>query len=66
MDSANDDHVEIEVGVGQRKTRAAAKGVAELMRNLKPKKKGTIDKGKNKQNKVGSTTLGGQLTIPSS
>ncbi|XWS29757.1 hypothetical protein CRYUN_Cryun24cG0057700 [Craigia yunnanensis] len=31
-----------------RKTRAASAGVADLMRNLNPKKRGPIDKGKNK------------------
>ena len=32
--------------VETRKGRAAASGVAELMKNLKPKKKGHVDKGK--------------------
>ena len=32
--------------VETRKGRAAASGVAELMKNLKPKKKGQVDKAK--------------------
>ena len=43
-----------------RKVRAALAGVAKLMKFLKPKKKGTIDKGKPKQNKTGFPVLGGQ------
>ena len=42
--------------IGPRKSRAAAAGVAELMRSLKPRK-GPIDKGK-KQGKAISTALG--------
>ena len=42
--------------IGSRKVRAAAAGVAKLMRTLKPKRKGPIDKGK-KQGKVGSNAL---------
>ena len=43
-----------------RKTRAASAGVAELMNSLKAKKKGPIDKGKNKNPKAGATAFGGQ------
>ena len=49
---------EEEVFIEPKKSRAAATGVAELMRNLKPKRKGPFDKGKNKGVKVGSATLG--------
>ena len=47
-----------EVCIEPRRSRAAA-GVAKLMRTLKTKKKGPIDKGKSKQSKVGNSTLGG-------
>ena len=49
---------EEELMLGPRRTRAASVGVAELMRNLKPKRKGPFDKGKSKGVKVGSSTLG--------
>ena len=55
-----------DICIEQRKSRAAAAGVAELMRTLKPKKKGPIDKGKIKQSKVGYATLGGQNPSTSS
>ena len=41
-----------------RKARAASIGVAKLMKSLKPKKKGLIDKGKSKQNKTGFFCFG--------
>ena len=50
--------IEEETNVEPRKARAASAGVADLM-NLKPKKKGPIDKGRNKA-KVGSPVLGGK------
>ena len=43
-----------------RKTMAASAGVAELMNSLKARKKGPIDKGKNKNPKAGATAFGGQ------
>ena len=45
-----------------RKARVASAGVAELMKTLKPKTKGPIDKGKLKQNKAVLTVLGGQTS----
>ena len=48
-----------------KKTTTASAGVAELMKNLKPKKKGQIDKGKQKQIKIGSFVSRG-LTSSSS
>ena len=50
-----------EVCIPSRKPKVAAAGVAELMRTLKPKKKGPINKGK-KQFKVGYPTLGNQVS----
>ena len=46
--------------VGHRKSRAAAAGVAELMKSLKTRK-GPIDKGK-KQGKAGTVALGSQVS----
>ena len=41
-----------------RRMRAASAGVADLMKSLKSRKKGQIDKSKNKQTKAGATILG--------
>ena len=46
-----------------RKARVAAAGVAKLMKTLKPRKKGPIDK--KKKGKAGSTASGGQSHSPS-
>ena len=46
-----------------RKARAASLGVANLMKTLKPKKKGPIDKGK--KGRAGFTATGGQSSSPS-
>ena len=43
------------------KARAASTGVAEIMKSLKVKREGPIDKGK-KQGKVGYATLIGQYS----
>ena len=51
--------IEEETNVEPRKARAASAGVADLMKNLKPKKKGPIDKGRHKA-KVGNTGSGGK------
>ena len=48
--------IEEKTNVEPRKARAASARVADLMKNLKPKKKGPIDKGRNKA-KVGSPVL---------
>ena len=48
---------EKELFIEPRKSRAAVAGVEELMRNLKPKRRGLFDKGKNKVVKVGFATL---------
>ena len=56
--------IEEEGGGGVRKGRAASAGVAELMKALKPGKKGNV-KGRKQQVKVGNTTLGGQTSISS-
>ena len=45
--------------LGSRRSRAASAGVAELMRNLKTKRKGPFVKGKSKEVKVVNSTLGG-------
>ena len=45
-----------------RKARIASVGVVELMKTLKPRTKGPIDKGKLKQNKAVLTVLGGQTS----
>ena len=47
-----------------RKTRAAATGVAEIMKSLKAMKKGPIDKGKTRS-KLGSSNSGGAVFLPS-
>ena len=52
------EQIEENIIVGCRKARAASSGVADLMKSLKPRKKGPIDKG-NKV-KAGSSVLGGQ------
>ena len=52
--------------VETKKVRAASAGVAELMKSLKPKKKGPIDKGKIKQLKTGFSVSGGQPSSSSS
>ena len=44
--------------VEPRKLRAASAGVAELMKTLKPKKKGPVDKGKSRQVKAGALASG--------
>ena len=49
--------IEEEMVMGTKKSRAAAAGVADLMKSLKPRKKG-LQKG-NKQLKVGDLTSGG-------
>ena len=49
-----------------RKVRVASVGAAKLMKSLKPKKKGPIDKGKIKQLKTGFSVSGGQLSSSSS
>ena len=54
-----------EIYIKPKKVRVVAVGVAELMRTLKPKKKGSIDKGKSKQNKV-AFALGSQIPTHSS
>ena len=54
----NDNVVEEEICVEPRKSRAAAVGVAELMKTLKAKKKGPIDKERSKGVKAGSSALG--------
>ena len=51
-----------ESSLGARKPRAASVGVAELMKTLKAKKKGPIDKGK-RQGKVDSTSTRGHSTL---
>ena len=55
--------VEKEGTVESRKSRAAAAGVADLMKAIKPKKKRPI-KGRNKPEKVGNTTSGGKTSSP--
>ena len=54
---------QIEGDIEPRKARAASQGVADLMKTLKPKKKGPIDKGKVK---AGSTALRGQTSSSTS
>ena len=54
----NDNVVEEEICVEPRKSRTAAASVAELMKTLKAKKKGPIDKGRSKGVKAGSSALG--------
>ena len=54
---------QIEGDIEPRKARAASHGVADLMKTLKPKKKGPIDKGKVK---AGSTALRGQTSSSTS
>ena len=46
--------VEKDFCVEPRKLRAASAGVKELMKTLKPKKKGPVDKGKSRQVKAGA------------
>ena len=55
----NEDYMGEDVLIEPKKVRAIAAGVAELMKPLKPRRKGPIDKGKYKQAKVGATALGG-------
>ena len=43
------EQIEDDIVVEIRKTRVAAAGVVELMKTLKPQKKGPIDKGKKKR-----------------
>ena len=50
--------VEEDFCVEHRKSRVVAVGVAKLMKTLKAKKKGPIDKGKRKVIKAGSFALG--------
>ena len=48
-DAENEQMIEVEKTLMEtRKSRATSAGVAELMKTLKPKKKGPIDKGRNK------------------
>ena len=47
-----------------RKTRAAATGVAEIMKSLKATKNGLIDKGKTRS-KLGSFNSGSVVSLPS-
>ena len=49
--------------VEPRKTRATSIGVAELMNSLKPRKKGQIDKGKNKHSKARATVFRRQPSL---
>ena len=53
--------IEDELNVEPRKARAVAAGVADLMKSLKPKKKGNIDKVRKK---VGINASGGQSSSP--
>ena len=55
---SNANMVGVEVCVRTKKARTAAVGVVELMKTLKSKRKGPIDKGKSKQVKVSSVALG--------
>ena len=48
-----------------KKARAAFVGVAELMKTLKPKRKGPIDRGKSKMSKTGSFVLGSSSSLNS-
>ena len=57
--------MEEEIQMEPRKARAAAAGVADLMKSLKTRRKGPIDKGKVKQGKAGSPALGGTHSSPS-
>ena len=52
--------------IESKKVRAASTGVAELMKSLKSKKKGPIDKGKIKQLKTRFSISGGQPSSSSS
>ena len=66
LSSQNNEMANMEVVSEPRKVRATSTGVAELMKSLKPKKKGPIDKGKPKQNKTRSFVLRGQPSSSSS
>ena len=60
------DHMELikeDMVVETRKARAVSYGIADLMKTLKPRKQGLIDKGK--KAKASSTTSGGQSLPPS-
>ena len=48
-----------------RKSRMVSAGVAELIKTLKPRKKGPIDRGKQKMNKIESSVLRSNLALPS-
>ena len=61
--SINMEMAEEEMVVEEKKVRAAALGVADLMKTLKPKKRGPINKGR--KTKAGSAALGGQSTTHS-
>ena len=65
-DSGYFDHIELieeDMVVETRKARAVSYGIVDLMKTLKPRKKGLIDK--RKKAKASSTTSGGQSLTPS-
>ena len=65
VSEATEDKTKEEVQMDQKKVRAVAVGVADLMKSLKTRRKGLVDKGKIKQGKVGSTALEGLHPSPS-
>ena len=62
-DGSNSNLIRKECCVKPQKTRVASARVTELMKSLKSKIKGPIDKGRSKQTKIGSAGLGGQVFI---
>ncbi|XVE69262.1 hypothetical protein DITRI_Ditri09bG0138300 [Diplodiscus trichospermus] len=66
LEDSNHDPMEI-IGKGvtaaPRQARAASAGVVDLMKSLKPKKKGPIDKGKSKTSETGPSVSGGSLSL---